>query len=237
MAEKIEQKFELDAPIDLVWLFVTDPQHIVACLPGAAITGKLDARTYAGTVSLKVGLVTAGYNGKAIFQRIDAAKHEVEIVGEGQDVKGKGSAEMRMICRLTAMGPGKTHVAVSSDVNITGLLAQMGRGMIQTVADQMLRQFNAQFGQKLQSARPKYAEIVKAHAQGFLKSFSGKLEELNALTGLRVAPDGSNKASSPADVIKYIEAVKQIGGGVAHTSARIIIRGAAQKERIPLPEV
>jgi len=236
MAEKIEQKFEVDAPIDLVWLFVTDPQHVVSCLPGAAITGKLDARTYAGTVSLKVGLVTAGYKGKATFQRIDAAKHEVEIVGEGQDVKGKGSAEMRMLCRLTAMGPGKTHVAVSSDVNITGLLAQMGRGMIQTVADQMLRQFNSQFAQKLLAAREKYSEIVKTHVVGFLKSF-GKLEELNALSGLQVLPDGSNKASSPADVIKYVEAVKQIGGSVAHTSARIILRGAAQRERIPLPEL
>jgi hypothetical protein len=122
-------------------------------------------------------------------------------------------------------------------VNITGLLAQMGRGMIQTVADQMLRQFNSQFAQKLLAARQKYAEIVKAHAQGFLKAFAGKLDELNFLTALQFAPDGSNKASSPGDVIKYIDAVKQIGGGVAHTSARIILRGVAQKERIPFPEL
>jgi carbon monoxide dehydrogenase subunit G len=237
MAEKIEQKFELDAPIDLVWLFVTDPQHVVACLPGAAITGKLDARTYAGTISIKVGLVAAGYNGKATFQRVDPANYEVEIVGEGQDVKGKGSAEMRMVCRLRALGAGRTQVSVSSDVNITGLLAQMGRGMIQTVSDQMLRQFNSQFAQKLLAARKKYADIVKAHATGFLKAFGGTLEELKALSGLQVTEDGSNNASSPADVIKYVQAVKQIGGGVAHTSARIILRGAAQKERIPLPEL
>jgi carbon monoxide dehydrogenase subunit G len=236
MAETIEKKFELDAPIELVWIFVTDPQHVVACLPGAAITGKLDARTYAGTISIKVGLVAAGYTGKATFQRIDAAKHEVEIVGEGRDVKGKGSAEMRMICRLTAIGPEKTHVAVSSDVTITGLLAQMGRGMIQTVSDQMLKQFTSQFAQKLIEARKKYAEIVKTHAVGFLKAFAGKLEELNSLSGLRVTPDGSNSAASPADIMKYVEAVKQIGGGMAYTSARIILRGAAQKERIPFPE-
>jgi hypothetical protein len=161
----------------------------------------------------------------------------VEIVGEGQDVKGKGSAEMRMICRLTAMGPGRTHVAVASDVNITGLLAQMGRGIIQTVADQMLRQFNTQFAQKLLVARQKYPEIVKAHAQGFIKAFPDKLEELNTRSGLRIAADGTNNASTPADVLKYVEAVKEIGGSIAQTSARIILRGAAQRERVPFPEL
>jgi carbon monoxide dehydrogenase subunit G len=237
MAEKIEQKFEIDAPIDLVWLFVNDPQHVVSCLPGAAITGKLDPRTYAGTISLKIGLVTAGYKGKAVFERVDAANHEVEIVGEGQDVKGKGSAQMRMICRLSPVGNGRTHITVSSDVNITGLLAQMGRGIIQTVADQMLRQFNSQVAQKLLAARQKYPDIVKAHAQGFIKAFADKLEELKSLSGLKVAPDGSNNASTPADVLKYVEAVKQLGGNVAFTSAKIILRSAAQKERIPFPEL
>jgi uncharacterized protein len=237
MAEKIEQRFEVDAPIDLVWLFVTDPQHVVGCLPGAAITGKLDARTYTGTFSIKVGLVAAGYNGKAIFQRVDPASYEVEIVGEGRDVKGKGSAEMRMICRLRALGGVRTLVSVSSDVNITGLLAQLGRGMIQTVADQMLRQFNTQFAQKLLVARQKYPAIVKAHAQGFLKAFPDKLAELKTLSGLQVTEDGTNNVSTPAEVMKYVEAVKQIGGEVAHTSARIILRGAAQRDQIPFPEL
>ncbi len=237
MAEKIEEKFELDAPLDLVWAFLIDPNQIVECLPGAAISGRIDARTYNGTIAIKVGLVTASYAGKVTFERIDPVRRETEIVGVGQDVKGKGSAEMRMMSRLRAVGNGKTEVAVSSDVHLTGIFAQMGRGMIQTVADQMLRQFTVRFKQKLESARARYAEVVKAHAQNFAKIYPGHLAELQSLSGITIAPDGTNTASSPADVVKYVQAVKQIAGEVSYTSARLSMKNTAQRENLPLPEL
>lgn len=237
MAEKIEQRFELDAPVDLVWAFLTDPYHVVDCLPGATITNKVDARTYSGTITVKVGLVTAGYAGKVTFERVDHARRETEVAGFGQEVKGKGSAEMRMLSRLRALGSTKTEVTVTSDVSVTGIFAQMGRGMIQNVSDQMLRQFTAQFTQKLARARTKYAEVVKAHAQNFAKTYPGKLAELQSLSGIRVSADGTNTASSLADVAKYVQAVKQIAGDVSYTSAKIALRNAAQKEQVPLPEL
>jgi carbon monoxide dehydrogenase subunit G len=237
MAEKIEQRFELDAPVDLVWVFLTDPYQVVGCLPGAAITNRVDARTYNGTMTVKVGLVTASYTGKVTFERVDPARHETEVFGVGQDVKGKGSAEMRLVSRLRPGAGGKTEVAVGSEVTVTGIFAQMGRGMIQTVADQLLRQFTGKFAQVLSGARSKYAQVVKAHAQNFAKTYPGKLAELQSLSGVNVSPDGTNTASSPAEVLKYIQAVKQLAGDVSYTSARLALRGAAQKENVPLPEL
>jgi hypothetical protein len=128
-------------------------------------------------------------------------------------------------------------VAVTSDVSVTGILAQMGRGMIQTVADQMLRQFTAQFMRKLSLARTKYAEVVKAHAQNFARIYPQQLAELQSLSGVRVAADGTNTASSPTDVVKYAQAVKQIAGDVSYTSARLALKNAAQRENLPLPEL
>ena len=63
MAEKFEYRFNLNAPLELVWSFVIDPYQIIDCLPGAAITGKADERTYTGTVTVKVGAVAASYRG------------------------------------------------------------------------------------------------------------------------------------------------------------------------------
>ncbi len=237
MAERLEQKLELDAPIDLVWAFLIDPYQMVDCVPGAAIGGKVGAGTYHGTITVKIGLVMASYAVKVAFERVDEARRETEVVGSGQDVKGKGTAEMRMMSRLRAMGDGKTEVTLSSNVHLTGILAQMGRGMIQTVADQMLRQFTTRFKQKLESARAKYAEVVKAHAQNFAKIYPGHLTELQSLSGITIAPDGTNTASSPADVVKYVQAVKQLAGEVSYTSARLSIKNAAQRESLPLPEL
>jgi len=147
----IEQTFSVDAPPERVWAFLIDPNQVVGCLPGAAITARIDDRTYEGTVTVKVGPVTAAYKGRAVFERLDPEHLEAEVVGRGQDVKGKGGAEMRMVTRLVPLDGGKTEVAVTADVNISGILAQMGRGMIQSVSTQMVQQFAAAMRKQLEA--------------------------------------------------------------------------------------
>ena len=50
-------------------------------LPGAAITEKVDEQTYKGTITVKVGPVSARYKGTARFEKLDAAARTAEIVG------------------------------------------------------------------------------------------------------------------------------------------------------------
>ena len=148
---KTEQKFSLNAPPDRVWAFLTDPYQVASCLPGAAIVGKVDDRTYLGTITVKVGPVSASYKGKIRFERLDPQRWEAELVGQGQDIKGKGGAEMRMQSRLQPKDGG-TEVMVASEVNISGILAQMGRGMIESVSNQIFQQFATAMQQKLEGA-------------------------------------------------------------------------------------
>lgn len=149
---KIEQNISLNAPPDRVWAFLTDPYQVASCLPGAAITEKLDDHTYLGTITVKVGPVVASYKGTIRFKRLDPERWEAELVGQGQDVRGKGGAEMRMQSRLHPKDGG-TEVTVASEVNISGILAQMGRGMIESVSNQIFQQFAAAMQQKLEGAQ------------------------------------------------------------------------------------
>ncbi len=151
MGITIEQKFTVGAPSDRVWTFLTDPYQVVGCLPGAAITSQIDDRTYEGTVTVKVGPVTAAYRGKVHFERLDPQRLEADVVGRGQDVKGKGGAELRMLSRLVPLEGEKTEVVVNSDVQISGILAQMGRGMIESVSTQIFQQFAAAMRKKLEA--------------------------------------------------------------------------------------
>ena len=137
----ISKTFTIDAPRAAVWAFLTDPYRVAPCLPGAAITEKVDDTSYAGTITIKVGPVTASYKGKVRFEKLDPASGTAEIVASGQDVKGKGGADMRMRSALKEIAPGKTEVSAVSSVNVTGILAQMGARMIQDVSDQMLGRF------------------------------------------------------------------------------------------------
>ena len=149
---ELEQKLVVQAPPDAVWAFLTDPHRVAGCLPGAAITGQEDEKTWTGTITVKVGPVSTSYKGKVIFERLDTATRTADIVASGQDVRGKGGADMRMNSRLVAVDGGATEVTVRSDVSVTGILAQLGRGMIQDVSDQMFQRFAAAMRAQLEAA-------------------------------------------------------------------------------------
>lgn len=140
---RIEEKFSIDAPPAAVWAVLSDPVRVAACLPGAEVTERQENGDYAGRVTVKVGPVMVAYRGRIRFERLDPERMEAELVGHGQDVKGKGGAEMRLASRVFALPDGGAQVAVIADIVIEGLLAQLGRGMIESVAAQMFQQFTA----------------------------------------------------------------------------------------------
>lgn len=155
MAFEIVKTFTIQAPAAGVWEFLIDPERVARCLPGASITGKLDEKTYSGAMTVKVGPVSSSYKGKVVFERLDAATRTAEIVATGTDVKGRGGADLRLTSTVKEIAPGETQVTAVSLVNITGILAQMGRGMIQDVSDQMFQVFSQRMRAELESAAPK----------------------------------------------------------------------------------
>jgi hypothetical protein len=154
MAMEISKSFVVKASPEAAWNFLTDPARVARCLPGAQITDKVDDRTYTGTITMKVGPVAASYKGKMTFAELDPVARTAALVASGQDVRGKGGADMRMTSRLVERAPGETEVHITSQVNVVGILAQFGRGMIQDVSDQMFDKFVAAARAELETAPP-----------------------------------------------------------------------------------
>ncbi len=187
MAFHIEQSFAVHASADLVWRFLIDPRKVASCLPGAAITEQLDDDTYAGTMTMKIGPVSASYKGKVTFKRLDHDSREAEIVASGQDVRGKGGATMNMVSRVREGTQGRTEVTLISDVSVTGILAQFGRGMIRDVSDQMLERFTAAMKEQLAADGAGKREKGKGKSEGENDS-AGELDAvaLGVTVGRRV---------------------------------------------------
>ncbi len=154
MGFEIVKTFVVRSSPEQVWSFLTDPERVARCLPGAAITGKLDDKTWQGTMTVKVGPVSSSYKGKVAFEKLDPSSRTAEIVAQGQDVRGRGGADLRLTSTLAQKAPGETEVTTTSRVNITGILAQMGRGMVQDVSDQMFQIFSQRVRAELESAAP-----------------------------------------------------------------------------------
>jgi uncharacterized protein len=154
MAIKIEKTFQVQEPIDRVWKFLSEPGKVAVCVPGAQITEAVDERTYKGLIKVQVGPSVTDYKGQAHIERLDEENHEIEIVGKGQDVRGKGSASMKMVGKVRALPDGSTEVVTLSEVNVVGLLAQLGARMINEVSNKMFEEFTANFRVRLQQERP-----------------------------------------------------------------------------------
>ena len=48
---KLDQSFEVEAPIERVWQALIDVEYVAPCLPGAEITGRRDDGTWTGALS------------------------------------------------------------------------------------------------------------------------------------------------------------------------------------------
>jgi carbon monoxide dehydrogenase subunit G len=139
---RIENTVEVDAPLERVWALVNDIPRVAPCMPGAALTGAVDDKTYEGTVAVKLGPLRMSYKGKVTVDEIDDASHSARLTASGRDTKGAGTAKANVETRLEAASDTRTRLHVASDVQLTGKVASFGRGgAINDVATRLFGQF------------------------------------------------------------------------------------------------
>ena len=140
-AMKLEQAFEVQAPIEQVWEALIDLERVAPCLPGATITEHDDDGTYHGEFKVKLGPTTAAYRGTVKIEEADEATHTATMRAKGTDKRGQGGANATIVNILTAEGD-VTRVSAVTDFTITGRLARFGRGgMIEDISNRLMRDF------------------------------------------------------------------------------------------------
>jgi hypothetical protein len=183
---KLEQSFEVQAPVERVWEALIDVERVAPCLPGAAIERVDDEGVYHGSFQVKLGPTTASYRGTLRMQAVDEAVRAVTMKAHGSDKRGQGSANATMASRLTDQG-GTTRVDVETDFTITGRLARFGRGgMIEDVSNRLLREFASCLQESIGASGPEADAAPKAAApvrpiKGFSVFFGALLDRLRRL--------------------------------------------------------
>ena len=141
MAIELRQTFQVKAPVDAVWAFMLNPENVVACMPGASLTQVVDDKSFVGAVKVKVGAVTAQYQGTITYAETDRATGVVKMLAEGKE-RGGGTVRGTIVSHLTAIDGGTaTNVETSSSIDLTGKIAQVGRGMIEGVSGQIIKMY------------------------------------------------------------------------------------------------
>ncbi len=133
-------EFTVNASIDKTWATLTDLELIAPCMPGAQLT-EIEGENYRGHVKVKVGPITAQFKGQAHFVERDEVNHRAVLKGEGRDTGGKGNASALITAQLDSVDATSTKCVVTTDLTITGKVAQFGRGAMADVSDKLLKQF------------------------------------------------------------------------------------------------
>jgi carbon-monoxide dehydrogenase small subunit len=151
---RFEEAFVIRKPPATVWDAFADIPAIAACLPGATLA-EHDADAVKGKMSVKLGPISASFDGSAVIEREDATLRGV-IRGAGRD-RGTGSRTKGEVSyRLEPEDDGRqTRVLLSVEYSLQGALAQFSRsGIARDLGRRLVADFAANLNARLAGEPP-----------------------------------------------------------------------------------
>jgi uncharacterized protein len=137
---QIENEFAVAAPADRLWSYLLDVERIAPCLPGAELTETLDERTWKGRVNMKLGPVSMTFSGTVVIEERDDDRRRLVLRAKGMEQKGKGAANAAVTSWLEP-GEATTTVKMVAEIQLTGAVAQLSRGLLPEVSRKLTQQF------------------------------------------------------------------------------------------------
>ena len=161
---RLENSFDVPAPISQVWEFMLDVPRVAPCMPGCELTEVVDEQTWKGKVNVKLGPVSLSYAGKAVMLERDDGAHRVVLKADGTETKGKGTASARVNSHMEE-SDGATRVLIQTDLTLSGAVAQFGRGMIADISQRLTDQFAENLRERMAAPAVESGDDPPAAAQ------------------------------------------------------------------------
>ena len=137
---KLNNGFAVDAPTDVVWATILDFERVGRCVPGSEVVGTTDDGIEAN-VRIKVGPMTMKYRGTVSLVDQDEPSRRAVMRAEARELKGQGTVTATTTIVLHSERP--VRIEIDTDLEVTGRVAQMGRGIMQDVAERIVADFAA----------------------------------------------------------------------------------------------
>ncbi|MDR7143578.1 carbon monoxide dehydrogenase subunit G [Rhizobium sp. BE258] len=132
----------INAPRDAVWAALNDPDILKRCIPGCQVLEMTSPTELAATVKIKIGPVSATFNGEVTLSNINAPE-SYTISGEGKGgIAGfaKGGADV-----VLKEDGSETILQYAAKAQVGGKLAQLGARLVDSTSQKLAQQFFADF--------------------------------------------------------------------------------------------
>ena len=160
---EIKNSFTVSSDIKSSWNILLDIERIAPCMPGAELTAVIDDTHYKGNAKLRVGPVSLTFSGEAEITEVDEVNFSAKVHAKGNDTKGRGAADAYVVFALSEDGE-QTRVDVSTELNLSGSVAQYGRasGLIDAIASQIISDFTDNLESEIANEKTLSTKIKKS---------------------------------------------------------------------------
>ena len=161
---EFENAFDVPAPIDEVYSALLDVERVAPCVPGAEVLEQTGDDAYKVAIKVKVGPMSMQYRGDVQIVEKDPEAHRGVMRAKAREARGQGTVTSNVVMTLAGEN-GRTHGTIATDVQLSGRVASMGRGIIQDVSARIVDQFADNLAAML-SGPPAEAPAEPAPAAG-----------------------------------------------------------------------
>jgi uncharacterized protein len=145
---RFSNEITVDAPPEEVFGAVSDVERVAPCLPGARIEGR-DGDDWLGAMRVKVGPITANYEGRLRFLELDEGGRRAVMRARAEEAGGQGNAEAKIVTAIEEADGGGSLIRMDTDLQMRGRVAQFGRGAMEKISERMFAEFARNLEQEL----------------------------------------------------------------------------------------
>ena len=171
MAQPIHltDSFLVKAPRDEVWPLLLDLEQVSGCLPGAEATRREDG-DYDVRIGVRLGPISVRYQG--LMRIVDADRDEYRAV---LDARAKDDDNAQATARMSFVlseQDGGTRADTTTDLELSGRIAQFGTGMVKDMSRFFMEEFVAEFSTLVASRRSgEPVEANQGNSPGLMRLF------------------------------------------------------------------
>ena len=138
---KFSQTAQIPVAREPLWNFLMDVPKVAKSLPGVESVSKIDATTYHGELTVRVGPIKLNLQGKIILEEQNKEAWRAALRAEAKDRMAAGAVNGKTTMNLKEISANLTELVVETDVNILGKIGEFGQPIIRKKADSMLKEF------------------------------------------------------------------------------------------------
>ena len=163
----LTHRLRLPVPPDQAWAAFADPRRLAEALPGASVdpaepnlegSGGAggDGDRVTGTLKVKLGPLALAFDGSLEVEQANEGRRRLVWRTQAVDRRGHGTAQARhaIVLRPAGTSGRQTDVEISTELDLTGRPAQLGRGVVTEAADRLVTRFGTVAAARVAQGRP-----------------------------------------------------------------------------------